>query len=77
MSGLPLYIPVMIYCESPLNAQSQTHRCAVSFNSVIKVKSAVRHILAVGIIITQTVICSRHDKAEEIVLLSLNNNPLL
>jgi ABC-type transport system involved in cytochrome c biogenesis permease component len=47
MSGLPLYIPVMIYCESPLNAQSQTHRCAVSFNSVIKVKSAVRHILAV------------------------------
>ena len=47
MSGLPLYIPVMIYCESPLNAQSQTHRCAISFNSVIKVKSAVYHILAV------------------------------
>ena len=37
-------LPVIIYCESPLNAQSHTHLCAGSFNSVINDKSAVFHI---------------------------------
>ena len=43
----PQLLPVMIYCESPLNAQSQTHLCVFSFSSACSVRSAVRHIFVV------------------------------
>lgn len=40
-------LPVIMYWESPLKAQSQTHLCVFSFSSVIRVWSAVRQILQV------------------------------
>lgn len=40
-------LPVMMYWESPLKAQSHTHLCVFSFSSVISVWSAVRQILQV------------------------------
>ena len=40
-------LPVIMYWESPLKAQSQTHLCVFSFSSVIRVWSAVRQILHV------------------------------
>ena len=40
-------LPVIMYCESLLKAQSQTHLWDCSFSSVIKEKSAVFHILTV------------------------------
>jgi hypothetical protein len=36
-----------MYCESPLNTQSQTHLWVGSLSSVINVKSAVRQIFTV------------------------------
>ena len=39
--------PVNKYCESFVKAKSQTHFCVTSLHSIFKLKSTVRHTLAV------------------------------